>query len=352
MKKVKNQYILFGMGRYSKRVVEVLGLDKVAMFVDNNCHQATYFGKNVISVDSLFQWSQQYPVMVSVIDLDAIEEISEQLWAAEIHFILARDYLEECQLKELEKIVEPDAYAAEIDFMKQSRHVMMLPYPSCQSYQVSQIPGGFDKIKKMSYCLYKNQRLYLPSCYKRRASQAVVAGILSEQDDMSPHRYFDHMHCFFKDEVFVDVGAAEGLIALEVIDRASQVYLFECDTRWIQALQATFEPWQKKTTILPKLVSQEGDGEKIVTVDEIFADDHRPLFFKVDIEGGEEDFLRGARRTLEHDHIKMSICVYHNENNPERIKACLESFGFKTRFAKGWVYLDGSFRRGVLYAEK
>ena len=45
-----------------------------------------------------------------------------------------------------------------------------------------------------------------------------------------------------KGKIFVDIGSAEGFTSLEVIEKASHIYLFEQDKLWIEALNATFGP--------------------------------------------------------------------------------------------------------------
>ena len=44
-------------------------------------------------------------------------------------------------------------------------------------------------------------------------------------------------------------------ISLEIIEEAKHVYLFEQDEQWLEAIRATFEPWQAKVTIVQKYVS-------------------------------------------------------------------------------------------------
>ena len=89
-----------------------------------------------------------------------------------------------------------------------------------------------------------------------------------EQDLRSPHHYLDSIE-EVKGKTFVDVGSAEGFTSLEVIEKASHIYLFEQDTLWIEALNATFEPWKDKVSIIPKYVSN-NNSEQEITLDTFF----------------------------------------------------------------------------------
>lgn len=86
-----------------------------------------------------------------------------------------------------------------------------------------------------------------------------------EQDLRSPHHYLDSIE-EVKGKIFVDVGSAEGFTSLEVIEKASHIYLFEQDKLWIEALNATFGPWKEKVSIIPKFVGN-NNSEQETTLD-------------------------------------------------------------------------------------
>ena len=71
-----------------------------------------------------------------------------------------------------------------------------------------------------------------------------------EQDVRSAHRYLDGAFTFEKGEILVDAGVAEGNFALDVVEKASKLILFEADREWIEPLQATFAPWKEKIVIV------------------------------------------------------------------------------------------------------
>ena len=89
-----------------------------------------------------------------------------------------------------------------------------------------------------------------------------------EQDRRSPHHYFNSVK-EVTGKVFVDVGCAEGYSSLEIIEEAKHVYLFEQDEQWLEAIRATFEPWQDKVTIVQKYVSDHNSSRE-QTLDDFF----------------------------------------------------------------------------------
>ena len=72
-----------------------------------------------------------------------------------------------------------------------------------------------------------------------------------------------------KGKSLLDVGSAEGIFTLDVIDLIEHAYLFECDDEWVEALEATFLPWKDKITIVRKYVS-DMDDENNTTLDSYF----------------------------------------------------------------------------------
>jgi hypothetical protein len=60
--------------------------------------------------------------------------------------------------------------------------------------------------------------------------------------------------------------------------------LFEANTGWIEALNATFAAYQEKIVIVNKFVSNEGD---CVSLDTYFQQQEKPTLLKMDVEGYE-----------------------------------------------------------------
>ena len=111
-------------------------------------------------------------------------------------------------------------------------------------------------------------------------------------------------------KVFVDVGCAEGYSSLEIIEEAKHVYLFEQDEQWLEAIRATFEPWQDKVTIVQKYVSDHNSSRE-QTLDDFFNNQtNEHLFLKMDIEGAERHALAGCNNLFQNCQ-KLDFAIAH-----------------------------------------
>ena len=138
-------------------------------------------------------------------------------------------------------------------------------------------------------------------------------------------------------KVFVDVGCAEGYSSLEIIDEAKHVYLFEQDEQWLEAIRATFEPWQDKVTIVQKYVSDHNSSRE-QTLDDFFnnqTDEH--LFLKMDIEGAERHALAGCKNLFQNcQKLDFAICTYHLHDDEAVISAFLDKHNCTYTNQKGF----------------
>lgn len=204
-----------------------------------------------------------------------------------------------------------------------------------------------DEEKHLPYIIHSHRKLYFPQKFKDIIVAAYKSLVL-EQDEGSAHRYVQSYE-IFKNKTLLDIGAAEGLIALDVIELVDFVYLFECDEDWVDALSATFEPWKNKIEIIRKYVSDKNDDTNI-TLDTFFED--KPidnLFIKMDIEGAELDALNGASYIFDHaKKMDFSICTYHKETDKIQIPAFLKAHGQNYNFTKGHLCIDWRLRKGIV----
>jgi hypothetical protein len=185
-----------------------------------------------------------------------------------------------------------------------------------------------------------------------------------EQDTRSPHCYFAFPICYQPTDVAVDIGAAEGIWALDIVEKVKEVYLFECEEAWIEALQATFEPWKDKIHIVNKYVTDSTD-EKNTTLDDYFCGKNIfPTILKADIEGAEIACINGAS-TLLTRHIRHALlCTYHNFNDFAILSEMMRDHHFEVRSSEGhiiFIYSEPDygckditkiFRKGLIYAYK
>lgn len=78
----------------------------------------------------------------------------------------------------------------------------------------------------------------------------IYRGLYAEQDTESPHYYLHRGIEELKGRIFLDIGAAEGFSSLQFVDWVDRIYLFEYEDEWIEALTATFLPYQDKCEIV------------------------------------------------------------------------------------------------------
>lgn len=149
-------------------------------------------------------------------------------------------------------------------------------------------------------------------------------------------------------EVFVDCGAYDGdtlTCFLEASEGSfGEIVAFECDPLAIPRLEDRVNELpptsRTRVRVVPKAVGAssgvlrfEGDGSpgshfsdegqitvECCTLDEVLRGTH-PTLIKMDIEGAEEDALRGAERTIRESRPILAICIYHRQSDLYRLPA-------------------------------
>lgn len=243
-----------------------------------------------------------------------------------------------------------------IDHLQNKRWISIYNFQSEKCYENSK--AYFDEDKKLYYIWFEEKKLYLSRNYHLIDinGEKFAGNFWGEQDLNSPHRYMDESVCVKNGAVLVDAGACEGNFALHNIEKASKVYLIECDKSWVEALECTFEPWKEKVVICNKYLD-EVDGETTICLDTLTQG--KANYIKMDIEGSERKALLGSIKTLKNNSdIYCSICSYHRHGDEEFIKNFLNQLGFKTYHSDGymWFFLDQyasenlELRRGIVRA--
>jgi FkbM family methyltransferase len=187
------------------------------------------------------------------------------------------------------------------------------------------------------------QVLYWP----KECSIDGIYQVTSETFDKNDWHYYQKAHTeVLQDEILLDIGAAEGLFALSVIERCKKVFLIEPNDYFVKALSKTFAPYQNKVAIINAAVGSEtgeivfnpdsligrvttdnnqGVKKRLATIDELLGD--APItYLKADIEGFEEDMLKGAEKVIKQNKPKMAITVYHKENDTNQIISTIKSY--------------------------
>jgi hypothetical protein len=239
--------------------------------------------------------------------------------------------------------------------------IAVFPYLFPEKYLDSDIELKKDDAVGLYYTHWEGKKLYYKNGTNPRRARQYFNSLRLEQDTQSPHRYLTQAFDVAEGEVVIDIGAAEGNFSLSIIEKAKAIYLFETDSQWIKALQATFSPWRDKITIVQRYVSDETkDG--CITLDDYFDDDRTIHFMKADVEGAEGQVLRGAARTIAaQPNLKIAICTYHRQEDAENLDNMLKAMGFHNEFSDGFmlyyygrnnVVREPFLRKAVLRATK
>lgn len=223
------------------------------------------------------------------------------------------------------------------------------PYEFAEKYIKMPVQILWDEGKRLPYVVHRDsKRLYFPRDYSERKVEKVYKALLIEQDTRHPHHYVDSLN-EFEGRILLDVGAAEGFTSLDSIDVSRFVYLFECEDKWIEALQATFEPWKEKVMIVKKYISDRND-EMNDTLDHFLEGKYKEsLFLKMDIEGAECDALKGSSQLFsDATNLSFAICTYHKKDDPENIAAFLERYGCSYFFRDGYFFVKHKLRKCLI----
>ncbi len=241
----------------------------------------------------------------------------------------------------------------------QNNKLCVFPYPFQHDYKRSAIKVYSDKARGLRYVLCDGKRLYFKRNTSTRGIKRAYNYLAMEQDKQSPHRYLTDTFTIGKNDILVDVGAAEGNLPLSVIEKVKRVYLFETDDKWIEALTATFAPWKEKVVIINKFVSDKND-EKNVSLDEFFKNKEAFTFLKIDAEGAEAEILDGGQTCLSSiPGLKVAVCTYHKPDDATILKGYLDQRQFNISYSDGYMiftepktFFPPYLRKGLIRATK
>jgi FkbM family methyltransferase len=187
--------------------------------------------------------------------------------------------------------------------------------------------------------------LYWPKSFEINRLNQVICETFDTKDW---HYYQDEKTSIEQNDVLLDIGAAEGLFTLSVLEKCKKIYLVEPSTIFIESLKKTFSNSLNKIELINKAVGNEtaiiqfdensldgaitndkSENSKEVQLDKIdnlISAETKIDYLKADIEGFELEMLKGAENTIKNSKPKIAITTYHDQNNPEEIIQLIKSF--------------------------
>jgi hypothetical protein len=234
-----------------------------------------------------------------------------------------------------------------------------LPYDFQNNYKSDDVVIYRDVNTGLLYTLHDNKRLFFKKGFTEEYAREYYSSLQKEQDKDSPHRYLSQGFSIDENDFVADIGCAEGIFALSIVEKVSKIYLFESDVDWISALNATFSPWKDKVQIINKFVSNV-DKNNLLSLDQFFGVNHPINFIKIDAEGSEKNILKGCENILKNKKsIKVALCTYHKQNDEVDFSQLLINYGFNISFSNGYMiyFYDKKItvpylRKGLIRATK
>lgn len=259
---------------------------------------------------------------------------------------------------------EAGKYSHELSFLHSQRDITMFPYEK-ETHRSSPIYTEFDQQKGLPFVFHKNKRLYFPKewsidkveeTYRYFMETECLTAV--DKGFKRPHQYQSGPFKIEEGDVLLDVGCAEGLVALDAIEIVKKVILFESDSIWEAPLKATFEPYKEKVEIINKLVGDKDDNA--TTTLSSFSrtlGEEETFFVKMDIEGAEEKVVKGNADFFKKKKIKVACCTYHRDEHFSNLSTIFENWGYSVTPSDGYIlcFLDGVFkppffRKGLIRA--
>jgi len=258
---------------------------------------------------------------------------------------------------------EAITYKEELNYLNSVDFIDPFPYPTIK--QCPKVNVAFDSHKNKVFVNHNGKKLYLPKGWSKEAAIKYYLRFIERENILggdfttkSPHQYQSNLVHVEKGDIVIDVGAAEGLFALDNVEKAKFIYLLEVEPEWIEALKASFEPYKEKVQIVPKFLSNIDSKNNITLSSLLKGKKNESFFIKMDVEGVEEDVLSSNESFLDSENtIKISCCTYHCKEHATTIPALLNKHNFKTEMSDGFMvfYWDPNlnmpyFRKGLVRA--
>ncbi|MDR0682415.1 MAG: hypothetical protein LBG15_11305 [Dysgonamonadaceae bacterium] len=256
-------------------------------------------------------------------------------------------------------------FQEEIDFLKEQNKLHVFPYKKVK--QIENVVYGYDSTKKLPYVMHKNRKLYFTRSWSEKAVAGRYQDFIEYENilgggymEKAPHQYQSESFHVKSSDILLDVGCAEALFALDVIDKVRKVILFESDPVWFEPLNATFEKEIKegKVILIKKNAGSKNTAKSVTIASVLQNEEYDSLFIKMDIEGAETEVVKSCKDLMKtNKDIRFSCCTYHRQNDAAILKSIFESNEYQTTFSDGYMLFYYNikypyFRKGIIRASK
>lgn len=252
--------------------------------------------------------------------------------------------------------------AKDIEYKKILKRIMThsmheINYSYIDSYKKRNNDIYFDDERNLKYVIHNEKKMYFKRSMTEMDINKYYNNLCLEQDVKSPHLYMTEELKGKQYSCVLDVGAAEGNFSLDIIDQAEEVYLFESDSEWVEALRATFSGWKDKIHIINAFVS-DSDTEENCTIDTVMTNKEDVDLIKMDVEGAEVSVIKGATKIIEKFAPILLICTYHYGRQEKDIRALFDERYTITNRSGYLVFLSQKkiekpiLRKAVLHIER
>jgi hypothetical protein len=341
---------IWGTGKIAEQILEQSNIYEeyeLLGFIDNNVqrHGKIWLGKEIFSPDVLYDIKPDLIVILT----DYYDEIVQQIinmfpnmqnLIENKYFFYKRSILRRYEGNDDLEIKTVLKYINE-------NELRVFNYIFADKYNDAKIDVMYDDNCEMFYVYHKNKKLFF-SKHLNTDLKVIeyYKSLLVEQDEASPHRYLTPKFNVNEGDIVVDVGVAEGNFSLEIIEKASKIYIIETDKGWIEALKETFKNYRDKVVIIQKFATSIDEG-KNSTLDVLIKE---PVdFIKMDIEGNEWDALLGAENLIRNSKkIKCAICSYHSDYDEVLIRDILVRYGMECSVTPGYMWFPAVGRKAYI----
>lgn len=271
--------------------------------------------------------------------------ISEFEWKAEqehVYSTILQNCIENCD----EEFLEEKLY------IRNKGYLQLYPYEFSENYDKDTINIVWDEELNSKYVLHKGHKLFWPDWEDEKIKNNYNQ-LLMEQSEESPHQYYSEKIAVEDGDIFVDIGAAEGMVSLDIVEKAKEVFIIEASDEWVTSLKNTFHDYMYKIHIIKKYAGYKCDNETI-SIDDLLSDySSENIFLKLDVEGMELEVLGGMINTLSNNQCKVSCATYHYDDEFSEVKRFFDIFDYDTEVSDGYMpfyfgkqtMLNGKYRQ-------